>query len=89
MRKCGQLTKYENYYAFAIIAKKMCLYLGRVGIPVILMGETGCGKTRLIEFMSKIMIPTALKEKIQTMIILKVSVSVFLFVFESFLLHSE
>ena len=28
-----------------------CLLIFRCGIPVILMGETGCGKTRLIRFM--------------------------------------
>ena len=27
------------------------LALFRCGIPVVLMGETGCGKTRLIRFM--------------------------------------
>ena len=27
----------------------------RCGIPVILMGETGCGKTRLIRFMCELM----------------------------------
>ena len=42
-------------------------------IPVIIMGETGCGKTKLIDFMSKLQVPTALNEKIQTMIIVKVS----------------
>jgi len=36
------------------------------------MGETGCGKTKLIEFMSKLQVPTALKEEIETMIIVKV-----------------
>ena len=27
------------------------LYECRCGIPVVIMGETGCGKTRLIRFM--------------------------------------
>ena len=36
------------------------------------MGETGCGKTKLIEFMSKLQVPSALKEQINTMIIVKV-----------------
>ena len=49
------------------------LYTCRVEIPVIIMGETGCGKTKLIDFMSKLQVPTALNEKIQTMIIVKVS----------------
>ena len=36
------------------------------------MGETGCGKTRLIEFMSKLQVPTELKEELKTMVIVKV-----------------
>ena len=36
------------------------------------MGETGCGKTKLIDFMSKLQVPTALKDEINTMIIVKV-----------------
>jgi len=41
----------------------------------VIMGETGCGKTKLIEFMSKLQIPTALKEKLQTMVIVRVTIS--------------
>ena len=37
------------------------------------MGETGCGKTKLIDFMSKLQVPTALKDEVNTMIIVKVS----------------
>ncbi|XP_067940325.1 E3 ubiquitin-protein ligase RNF213-like [Watersipora subatra] len=44
----------------------------RVNIPVIIMGETGCGKTMLIDFMTKLQVPTELKDEIQTMEILKV-----------------
>ena len=44
----------------------------RVGIPVIIMGETGCGKTKLIDFMSKLQVPTELKDKVQPMEIVKV-----------------
>ncbi|XP_067935230.1 E3 ubiquitin-protein ligase rnf213-alpha-like [Watersipora subatra] len=36
------------------------------------MGETGCGKTKLIEFMSKLQVPTLLKDKVKAMIILKI-----------------
>jgi len=46
-----------------------------VDIPVVIMGETGCGKTKLIEFMSKLQIPTALKKKLQTMVIVRVTIS--------------
>ena len=37
------------------------------------MGETGCGKTKLIDFMSKLQVPTTLKDEVNTMIIVKVS----------------
>ena len=43
-----------------------------MNIQVIIMGETGCGKTRLIEFMSKLQVPTELKEELKTMVIVKV-----------------
>lgn len=49
------------------------LFIYRVDIPVIIMGETGCGKTKLIDFMSKLQVPTALKDEVNTMIIVKVS----------------
>ena len=39
---------------------------------MIIMGETGCGKTKLIEFMSKLQIPTALKDVIKPIITVKV-----------------
>ena len=29
----------------------MILFIFRSGIPVVIMGETGCGKTRLVKFM--------------------------------------
>nr|XP_039257920.1 E3 ubiquitin-protein ligase RNF213-like [Styela clava] len=47
----------------------------RCQIPVIIMGETGCGKTRLVEFMSKLKAgrPKANTiEKVQNMITLKI-----------------
>ena len=50
----------------------MPYFIHRVEIPVIIMGETGCGKTKLIDFMSKLQVPTALKDEINTMIIVKV-----------------
>ena len=37
------------------------------------MGETGCGKTKLIDFMSKLQVPTELKDRVQPMEIVKVS----------------
>ena len=50
----------------------LCLLFIRVDIPVIIMGETGCGKTKLIEFMSKLQTPTDLRDTLTTMIIVKV-----------------
>ena len=34
---------------FYIVSRRYLLY--RCGIPVVIMGETGCGKTRLIRYM--------------------------------------
>ena len=53
----------------------MCMY--RCGIPVVIMGETGCGKTRLIRYMcelAKQAIDEKLlqEKKIENMKILKV-----------------
>ena len=41
----------------------------RCGIPVILMGETGCGKTRLIKFMCEL---RAGRESVRNMLLVKV-----------------
>jgi len=38
------------------------------------MGETGCGKTSLIEFMAKLQIPDELIGKLETLKIVKVSI---------------
>ena len=48
------------------------LSIFRVGIPVIIMGETGCGKTMLVEFMSKLQIPYELRYELHPMEVLKV-----------------
>jgi ABC-type lipoprotein export system ATPase subunit len=42
----------------------------RCGIPVIVMGETGCGKTRLIRFMCDLQKPPGVD--INNMILMKV-----------------
>ena len=44
---------------------------GRCGIPVVLMGETGCGKTRLIRFMCNL---ASQGSGQQTLLILKVNI---------------
>ena len=36
----------------------------RADIPVIIMGETGCGKTMLIEYMSQIQVPKELQDEL-------------------------
>ena len=51
------------------------------------MGETGCGKTKLIDFMSKLHVPTALKDEVNTMIIVKVSGDSQFFVNSIVLIH--
>ena len=43
----------------------------RCGIPVIIMGETGCGKTRLIKFMCDLQIPAG--ADVQNMVLMKVN----------------
>ena len=42
----------------------------RCGIPVVIMGETGCGKTRMVEFMSKL--KRAGNKDIRNMVVIKV-----------------
>ena len=51
----------------------MLYFIYRVGVPVIIIGETGCGKTKLIDFVSKLQIPTALKDEVNTMITASIS----------------
>ncbi|XP_052224866.1 E3 ubiquitin-protein ligase rnf213-alpha-like [Dreissena polymorpha] len=53
-------------------AKKiMAIYMRfRCDIPVIIMGETGCGKTRLVKFMCALQAPKG--SSVKTMIIMKV-----------------
>ena len=43
---------------------------GRCGIPVVIMGETGCGKTRLVKFMCTLENPNP--HELQNMVIMKV-----------------
>ena len=47
----------------------MCV-LYRCNIPVIIMGETGCGKTRLVKFLCALQTPEA--SSMNTMVIMKV-----------------
>ncbi|WAR07198.1 R213A-like protein, partial [Mya arenaria] len=53
------------------VKKIMAIYMRfRCDIPVIIMGETGCGKTRLIKFMCKLQSPPGVDVK--NMILMKV-----------------
>ena len=47
------------------------LILSRCGIPVILMGETGCGKTRLIKYMCDLRVGAS---RIRNMVLIKVCI---------------
>lgn len=53
-------------------------YYSRCGIPVIIMGETGCGKTRLIRYMCDMAAQrvSGSKEPSPNMLILKVLLSI-------------
>ncbi|XP_053391304.1 E3 ubiquitin-protein ligase rnf213-alpha-like, partial [Mercenaria mercenaria] len=53
------------------VKKMMAIHMRfRSDIPVIVMGETGCGKTRLVKFMCALQIPPG--STVQNMIIMKV-----------------
>ncbi|XP_077969852.1 E3 ubiquitin-protein ligase rnf213-alpha-like isoform X1 [Styela clava] len=53
------------------VLKMLAIYMRlRCDIPVIVMGETGCGKTRMIEFMSKMR--CALNKNAKNMVTLKI-----------------
>ncbi|XP_053385748.1 E3 ubiquitin-protein ligase RNF213-like [Mercenaria mercenaria] len=69
---------YDNTYELTTdnCKKIMAVYMRfRCGIPVIVMGETGCGKTRLVKFLCELMVPRdekTHKPKARNMIIMKV-----------------
>jgi len=50
----------------------MRILFGSVEIPVIIMGETGCGKTELVKFMAKLLIPKQRRHTMDNMITVKV-----------------
>ncbi|XP_062574164.1 E3 ubiquitin-protein ligase rnf213-alpha-like [Saccostrea cucullata] len=53
------------------VKKILAIYMRfRCDIPVIIMGETGCGKTRLVDFLCKLQCPPEVKTK--NMLIIKV-----------------
>ncbi|XP_062618550.1 E3 ubiquitin-protein ligase rnf213-beta-like [Saccostrea cucullata] len=76
MWKCMGKFDYEHdpdttYEVTADNVKKMlAIYMRfRAGIPVVIMGETGCGKTRLIKYLSQLQCP---ESHFQSMILMKI-----------------
>jgi ABC-type lipoprotein export system ATPase subunit len=51
----------------------------RCEIPVIIMGETGCGKTRLIKFMCALQQPPGVT--VENMILMKVSNVLYIYMY--------
>ena len=72
-RKKRSKQAYFSFVNSMSYLRNIMSFFFRVDIPVIIMGETGCGKTKLIDFMSKLQIPTKLKTTLNTMKIVKVS----------------
>ncbi|KAL8623379.1 hypothetical protein ACOMHN_065913 [Nucella lapillus] len=53
------------------VKKILAIYMRfRCNIPVIVMGETGCGKTRLVKFLCALQTPQ--RQKLKTMVLVKV-----------------
>jgi ABC-type lipoprotein export system ATPase subunit len=66
------LTKKScNSYATLASYLHVYYYVYRCGIPVVIMGETGCGKTRLIRYMCDL--AKSNRKERTNMIILKVN----------------
>uniref|UniRef100_A0A1I8GUQ9 AAA domain-containing protein n=3 Tax=Macrostomum lignano TaxID=282301 RepID=A0A1I8GUQ9_9PLAT len=62
-----------SYELTADNARKMlAVYMRfRCNLPVVVMGETGCGKTRLVRFLARLMLPQS-AEGVDNMLVLKV-----------------
>ena len=55
------------------LLKILAIYMRlRSNIPVIVMGETGCGKTRLCKYMCKLQVDPNMEEKINNVYLVKV-----------------
>lgn len=77
---------YSNFYIlyYTVIKLIYVLFFSlytmtycRCDIPVIIMGETGCGKTRLIQFMCQLQCPDV--TNIKNMLVMKVYIVISLF----------
>ena len=69
---CPPGPEFDPYYILTMdnLKKMLSIHMRfRSNIPVVIIGETGCGKTRLIDFMCKIQ---AKSLNIQNMVILKI-----------------
>uniref|UniRef100_A0A1I8G8T5 RZ-type domain-containing protein n=1 Tax=Macrostomum lignano TaxID=282301 RepID=A0A1I8G8T5_9PLAT len=67
------LPEFDSSYELTMdnVKKILAIYMRfRCKIPVVIMGETGCGKTKLVDFLAKIMRP--LRNDIDNIRILKV-----------------
>ena len=70
----GQASYPDESYVLTTdnVKKIMAIYMRfRCGNPVIIMGETGCGKTRLVKFMCDLQKPEA-RADVKNMILMKV-----------------
>ncbi|KAK7459431.1 hypothetical protein BaRGS_00038999, partial [Batillaria attramentaria] len=71
--KDGKIYDPDDTYELTTdnVKKILAIYMRfRCDIPVIVMGETGCGKTRLIKFLCALQTPD--RENIETMVLVKV-----------------
>ena len=71
--KCCRDTFVDSFFMYTV-ATYYTVCVCRCDIPVVIMGETGCGKTRLIRFMCDLAAQGKGKEN---MLIMKVSVICF------------
>jgi len=73
----GQLNQHDPDSTYELttdnVKKILAIYMRfRCNIPVIIMGETGCGKTRLVKFMCDMWLPPGVK--LENMILMKVRI---------------
>lgn len=62
-----------NYRCRTLSDVNNCIFIYRCNIPVIVMGETGCGKTCLIKFLCSLQCPAGVP--MNTMTLMKVNLS--------------
>lgn len=70
------MTKLDNTYELTMdnCLKILAIHMKlKCYIPIVLMGETGCGKTRLIKFYADLLKPPENFEKIKNLVIMRVN----------------